>query len=313
MELPEKKTKALVLMSGGLDSILAAKILEEQGIAITPVCFKSHFFSCEAAKKAARQIGIGLRVEDISREHLGVVKKPRYGYGAGINPCIDCHLLMLATAKEIMEAEGYDFIATGEVLGERPMSQNRQALDTIEREAGLTGKLLRPLSAKLLPMTVVEEQGSVDRDKLCGISGRTRGTQYALAAHFGIKEIPQPGGGCILTEPEYGRRVRKLISVKPDFEASDAQLLRYCRPVWEGKILLAIARDKNDGEALVKLIKGGDIFLEPANFSGPVVIGRDFDSGMPRGEVTALGKKYLLQYSKKIPKKPEISVNNVQR
>ena len=302
---------ALVLMSGGLDSILAAKILEEQGIKTILVCFESYFFSCDQARKAAGQIGMPLRVEDIRVLHLEIVKNPHYGHGAGVNPCIDCHLLMLKTAKRIMEAEGFDFIATGEVLGERPMSQNRQSLDIIEKEAGLAGKLLRPLSAKLLPVTEAEADGRVDRTKLYGISGRARNEQYELAGHFSIKDIPQPGGGCILTDPEYGRRMKQLMSARPDFDANDALVLRYCRPVWEQKLLIAVARDKNDCEELVKLAKPGDMLLEPANFSGPVVVGRNFGGDIPNSEIVEFGKKYLLQYSKKIPAVPEIDVKNI--
>ena len=299
-------------MSGGLDSILAAKILEEQGIEVTLVCFKSYFFSCEAAQKAARQIGMPLRVEDIGEEHLETIRNPRYGRGAGMNSCIDCHALMLKTARKITESEGFDFVATGEVLGERPMSQNRKSLDIVESEAGLSGKLLRPLSAKLLPPTEVEKKGLVDRKRLYGISGRTRAIQYELAKYFGIKDIPQPGGGCILTDPDYGRRLKKLISMKPDFDASDALLLRYCRPIWESELLIAVARDRNDCEELVKLIKPGDVLLEPANFPGPAVTGRNFGNNIGKDEIIRLCQKYLLQYSKKIPVAPEITVKYIQ-
>jgi len=158
MNNANKEIKALLLMSGGLDSILAAKVLEEQDIKVTLVCFESYFF-LRSGKKAAAQIGLPLRIEDIAAAHLEIVKNPRLGRGAGVNPCIDCHLLMLKTAKKIMEAEGYDLIATGEVLGERPMSQNRQSLDILEREAGLAGKLLRPLSANFFATAAAKKKG----------------------------------------------------------------------------------------------------------------------------------------------------------
>ncbi len=309
--MPEKKTKALVLMSGGLDSILAAKVLDEQGIEITLICFESCFFSCAAAKKAARQIGMPLRVEDISEIHLDIVKNPSYGHGAGMNPCIDCHLLMLKRAKRIMEGEGYDFIATGEVLGERPMSQNRQSLDIVEKAAGLAGELLRPLSAKLMPVTLAEIDGRVERQKLYGISGRKRAPQYELAKYFGINDIPQPGGGCILTDPEYGKRMKKLVLVKPDFDACDAQILRYCRPIWEESMFFAVARDKDDCGALAGLVKAGDLFFEPVNFSGPVVVARNFGKEKAEERAIESGRKYLLQYSKNVPAAPEIKIKNV--
>jgi tRNA-uridine 2-sulfurtransferase len=307
----KNKARALVLMSGGLDSILAAKVLEELGVEVTLICFESYFFSCGAPKKAAKSIGMPLRAEDISLPHLEIVRRPRYGHGAGMNPCIDCHLLMLKTAKGIMEAEGFDFVATGEVLGERPMSQNRLSLDIVEKEAGLTGYLLRPLSAKLLPETIVENKGLVDRQKLYDISGRSRTVQYELAKHFNMNEIPQPGGGCLLTEPEYGRRLKVLAAAKPDFDGSDARLLQNCRPLWEGKLLIAVARDKNECAELSGLIRSGDLVLEPVNFPGPVAVARDFGSNYNKEEAGILAKKYLLQYSKKVPANPEISIKDV--
>jgi len=307
----KKRVRALVLMSGGLDSMLAAKILEELGVEVTLICFESYFFSSAGAKKAAENIGMNLRVHDLSLPHLAIVKRPHYGHGAGMNPCIDCHLLMLKTAGEIMAREGFDFVATGEVLGERPMSQNRLSLDIIEKESGLTGRLLRPLSAKLLPKTVAEEKGLIDRDKLYDISGRSRAVQYELARRFNMTNIPQPGGGCLLTEPEYGRRLKELMLAKPDFDGSDARLLKNCRPVWAGKLLVAVARDKNECVALVGLARSGDLVLEPANFPGPAVLARDFGSGFKREEIMELAKSNLLRYSKKIPEDPEITIKDV--
>jgi len=303
-----KKTKALVLMSGGLDSMLAAKILAELGVEVVPVCFTSYFFSFGKARKAAETIGMGLRVEDISKIHLEIVKNPRYGHGSAINPCIDCHLLMLKTARKIMEAEGFDFVATGEVLGERPMSQNKQSLDTIERESGLVGKLLRPLSAKLMPPTVAESQDLIDRNKLYDISGRSRKIQMELAHKFLIDYIPQPGGGCVLTEKEFGQRLGQLMAKYPDFDGSDAQILRHCRPIWEGNLLIAVARNGENCEALKGLAKTGDVVFEPENFPGPVVLARDFGKTGEKEKTEFLGKKYLLQYSKKIPNEPKISI-----
>jgi tRNA U34 2-thiouridine synthase MnmA/TrmU len=308
MKKNEKKVRALVLMSGGLDSMLAAKILEQQGIEVTPVCFESHFFGRKNALKAAQAIGMDLRAVDISGPHLEIVKHPRYGHGGAVNPCIDCHLLMLKTAKAIMDDEGYDFVATGEVLGERPMSQNKLSLDIVERESGLAGLLLRPLSAKLMPSTFAEIKGLVDRSKLYDISGRSREPQMRLARKFGITHIPQPGGGCILTEDEYGRRLKKLIEANPDFDGSDAQILRRCRPIWESRLLFAVARNKEECAALKSLAKSGDYLIEPQNFSGPVVLARNFGSPAKQGQIEESGKKHLLRYSKKVPQGPEILI-----
>jgi len=309
-----KKTKALVLFSGGLDSMLAAKILDALGIEVVPVCFISYFFSAASAQKAARAIGMRLRAEDISPNHLEIVRNPVHGYGGAINPCIDCHLLMLKTAKRIMDAEGFEIVATGEVLGERPMSQNKLSLDIVERESGLAGILLRPLSAKLLPETAAEKNGLVDRNKLYGVSGRSRQPQMGLAKQFGITDIPQPGGGCILTETEYGQRMRKLISANPNFAGSDAKILQNCRPIWEGDILFAVARHQADCAALKGLTKPGDYFFAPQNFPGPSVLARNFNKaaqGDTSYHLEEAGKKYVLQYSKKIPANSEISIAKI--
>lgn len=149
-----------------------------------------------------------MRIENISKEHLKIIQNPHYNRGAGFNPCLDCHLLMLKTAQKIMTSEGYDLVATGEVLGQRPLSQNQKALEILEKESNLEQKLLRPLSAKLLPITLSEKEGIINREKLYAIEGRARAIQYELAKYFGFEEIPQPGGGCILADLEYGRRLK---------------------------------------------------------------------------------------------------------
>ena len=190
MTKEKSRIKALVLFSGGLDSILAVKILQLQGIDVTGLTFVSYFFNNQSAKKAASKLKIKLKTVNFSEEHLKMVKKPKHGYGKSLNPCIDCHLMMLRKAKEIMNSPGsrekYDFVATGEVLGERPMSQNKKALDLIEKESGLKGFLLRPLSAKLLQPTILEKKRKIKRAELLDICGRSRKKQIALAKAFKI-------------------------------------------------------------------------------------------------------------------------------
>ena len=202
-----KKAKVLILFSGGLDSILATKLLLEQGIIVQGLTLKSAFFDAKQAKKAAEKVGIQLKVIDFSDEHLRMVKNPKFGYGKNMNPCIDCHLLMLKTAQKIMTKENFDFVATGEVLGERPMSQRKQILGLLEKEAGLVGRLLRPLSAKLLLPTEAEKKGLVDRRKLLDIQGRSRKRQLALAKKWGIDWYSTPAGGCLLTDPEFSKKL----------------------------------------------------------------------------------------------------------
>ncbi|MFA5013139.1 MAG: tRNA 4-thiouridine(8) synthase ThiI [Candidatus Paceibacterota bacterium] len=295
------KAKALLLMSGGLDSILAARILQNQGVDVTPICFKSYFFDCGAAKKASKQLGLKLKEVDFSKEHLSMLKAPQFGRGSAINPCIDCHLLMLKEAKKIMVKEKYDFVATGEVLGERPMSQNARSLSLLEKEAGLEGLLLRPLSAKVLDETVPEKNGLVDREKLEGISGRSRRPQLELARQFGIKEFPTPAGGCILTEKNYSTHLSKLLYFKKEPDDNDCKLIRQGRIFWEGDMFIVIARDEEECKKLKRSKRSDDVYLEPKNFTGPSVIVRALSTETKKSsldEMISIGKKYLLQFSK---------------
>lgn len=313
----KQKTAALVLFSGGLDSILAVKILRAQDIDATPVCFESHFFSADKAQSAAAASGLDLRVEDISKSHLSIVKNPRHGRGAAMNPCIDCHLLMIKIAGGIMAREGFDFIATGEVLGQRPMSQHRQSLAIIDRQSGLAGKILRPLSAKLLAPTEAEINGLVDRDGLYDLSGRSRRGQLALAKKFGIKNIPQPGGGCILTDAEYARRLEELMRRRPNFGGNDARLLRYGRAVWQKDLLAVIARNQAECQNLKIMARAGDWLFEPQNFPGPTVLVRSFGKKNGQGftlavlgEIKKMGQDFVRRYSKKVPPRPDILITD---
>jgi len=224
--------RAVGLLSGGLDSILAVRVLLEQGIEITAFHVRTGFSYAErdravgrelaepsAAEQASAMLGVPLEVVDVSDEYLPVVLNPRYGYGSGMNPCVDCRIFLLRKAKVWMEDHGYHFVFTGEVVGQRPKSQMRPTLKTVERESGLQGYLLRPLSAKLLETTVPEERGWVDRERLCGISGRGRKGQIALAEQFGITDYPQPSGGCCyLIDQTYSRRLRDFL----EYEGAEA-------------------------------------------------------------------------------------------
>jgi len=294
--------KALLLFSGGLDSILTAKILQKQKIKITPICFKSYFFDCNLAKKSAKKLGLNLKVIDFSKEHLKIVRFPKYGRGKGINPCIDCHLLMIEKTKETLEKEKYDFLATGEVLGERPLSQNARALKLIEKEANLENQILRPLSAKLLPETIYEKKGIVKREKLLSISGKSRKSQLALAKEFKIKKIPFPAGGCILTDLEYSKKLKELFSKIPDCDGDDCQILTKGRIFWEGSNLIVVARNEKECKEIEKLKKKKDLILEPENFSGPTVLIRGFNQKIKK-EIVIRAVEFLLNYSKKLPLK----------
>src|SRR3989338_780967 len=202
-----KQVKALCLLSGGLDSQLAVCVLKNQGIEVTGISFTSPFFGSKNAEKAAAAMNIELIVKDITSEHLPLVKNPPHGYGKCMNPCIDCHALMVKKAGEIALAQKFDIIATGEVIGERPMSQNLNSLGVVANDSGFKGVLLRPLSAKLLPPTKPEIDGLVSREKLLALSGRSRRPQMKLANEFGLKSYVQPAGGCLLTDPEFSKKL----------------------------------------------------------------------------------------------------------
>jgi tRNA-specific 2-thiouridylase len=233
--MAERKAKAVGLLSGGLDSTLAHALMKSLGVEVKAVTFYTGFCIVETQRRlgrrrpdgslprndaleAAANLGTDVELVDISGpEYLEVVARPKHGYGANANPCVDCRIFMFRKAKAIMEQEGADFVFTGEVLGQRPMSQRREPMAVIDRESGLAGRVLRPLSAKLLPPTLPEQEGLVDRERLLGFSGRSRKPQMALAAKLGIKDWPQPAGGCcFLTDETFGRRFHDLLDRRPD-------------------------------------------------------------------------------------------------
>lgn len=265
--------KALGLMSGGLDSILAVCVLREQGIEVTGIAFETPFFSAEKAKSAAHHLGIPLMVRDITAPHLEVMKKPKHGFGSQMNPCIDCHALMLRIARGIMEEQKFDFVFTGEVLNERPMSQNRQALGIVERESGCIGYLLRPLSAKLLDETMPEKQGRVDREKLLALHGRSRKPQIELAKKYGITAYMQPAGGCLLTDPAFSRRLKDMRDREGLDDVLGIQLLkvgRHFRLVSGRKVV--VGRNEAENKKIESLAREGDVLLYPRDIPGPTVI-----------------------------------------
>ena len=265
-----KKIKALLLFSGGLDSLLSAKILEQQGIKTDLITFIGFFFNAKEAKKSAKILGKKLRIMDISKKHFNIVKNPKHGRGKGLNPCTDCHLLMVKEAKKIMMSEGYQILATGEVAGQRPMSQQSRQLKLIEKNAGLKNKILRPLSALILEETIYEKQKLVDRKKLFGITGRSRKEQIKLAKKFGIKNYPTPAGGCILTDLNFTKKLKSVIDKKLD--KNDIELLRVGRHYEEDGIKIIIGRDNCENLKLQKLTKPADILMEAAEEKGPLTL-----------------------------------------
>jgi tRNA U34 2-thiouridine synthase MnmA/TrmU len=259
-----------VLLSGGLDSILAARLLIEQGVEVVGISFESSFFDAQKARQSARKLGIELVVIDIGDDLLRVIEAPKYGFGKNMNPCIDCHSLMVRKAGERMKELGASFIATGEVVGQRPKSQMRYGLEAVERESNLKGYLLRPLSAKLLPPTIPETEGWVDREKLLGLHGRTRKPQMELAERFGITEYESPAGGCLLTDENFARAMRdlkdhegltdpavRLLSIGRQFRLSD-------------HAKLAVGRNHSENERLFSLELPGATYVKVLGCKGPV-------------------------------------------
>lgn len=253
-----KKRKAIALVSGGLDSILAVKIMLEQGFEVIALNMKTLFCTCDSQGKWYSDLtaeGFGLPIRSIygGEDYLKIVKSPRYGYGKNMNPCIDCRIFLFVRAKRIMEEEGAEFVFTGEVLGERPMSQRRDAMSLIERESGLKGRVLRPLCAKLLEPTLMEKEGVVDRNKLLDIKGRSRKPQLALAKRYKIDDFPSPAGGCLLTDQNFSLRLKDSFEHGED-SLRQVALLKVGRHfrLPSGEKMIA-GRDQKENETLMDL------------------------------------------------------------
>jgi tRNA-specific 2-thiouridylase len=229
VEPPKKVIRALGLCSGGLDSILAGLVLRQQGIEVAWITFETPFFSAAKARAASRMTGIPLTVQDITPVYLKMLRNPACGYGKHMNPCMDCHTLMFRLAGEWMQARGFDFLFSGEVAGQRPMSQTKPSLRYVEKHSGFDGYILRPLSARGLPETIPEKKGWVDRTRLLDLNGRSRKPQIRLAAEFGVRDYPAPAGGCLLTDPGYARRLKDLFGHQRRIETTDLELLKYGR------------------------------------------------------------------------------------
>ena len=262
--------KGLSLMSGGLDSQLAVRVLQRAGASVEAVCFASPFFGADAAKPAAEALGVKLHVIDFTDDAIGLLEHPLHGFGSAMNPCVDCHALMIRRAGELMARLGYDFVATGEVQGQRPMSQNRQALGVVEKCSGLKGRLVRPLSARLLEPTLPELEGKLDREQLLDLSGRGRERQIALAAEFGIVDYPSPAGGCKLTEAGFCRKLRDLQGHEGLGDRRLVELLsvgrRFRLPGGTGVIL---GRDRLEN-AVLSGERG--LVIAPVNVPGPTAL-----------------------------------------
>lgn len=272
--LKNSKIRALGLCSGGLDSILSALLLKQQDIDIEWVTFETPFFSSANASKAARIYNIPLIILNITKIYLEMLKNPPCGYGKHMNPCMDCHALMFRQAGKIMTEQGFDFLFSGEVLGQRPMSQTKPSLRYVEKASGYDGYILRPLSARRLPETIPEKNGFVKRELLMDITGRSRKVQIRMAEEMGVKDYPGPAGGCLLTDQGYSARLKDLFDHQDSCTEEDLRLLRYGRHIRLNKSAkIIVGRNQNDNNSLLSYYRAeSDILIKLQDIPGPVVL-----------------------------------------
>ncbi|MDD2852548.1 MAG: hypothetical protein PHY09_11730 [Desulfuromonadaceae bacterium] len=298
--------KAIALLSGGLDSTLAVKMMLDLGIKVEALNFTSPFCTCTGknsgckseAVRVAQEYNIPIKVLHKGLDYLEIVRSPVYGYGKGMNPCIDCRIYLLKRAKEYMVESGADFVITGEVLGQRPMSQRRDTLRIIERESGLKGLLLRPLSARHFEPTIPENEGWVDRDKLLAIEGRSRKIQMEMAEDLDVKNYPCPAGGCLLTEPSFVPKIRDIFQHSEKLQQRDFKLLKTGRHFRLGPHSKAIiGRNEVDNNQLEHSRQSGEAALTWLDGNTPVAI----IVGTQENDFYTLGAKILLRYAKAEP------------
>ncbi len=278
MEEALEKKKVVALLSGGLDSQLAVKMMQKQGFEVSAVAIKTPFcdFDCGRGcgfeiRERADALNVNLKTVYLGDEYIEMLKNPKYGFGAGMNPCIDCRSMMFKAAKKHMEEIGAEFIISGEVLGQRPMSQHGPALRTIEKESGLEGFIVRPLSAALLPKTIPEENGLIKREDLGKIRGRTRRAQLDMAKEFGIENPPNAGGGCLLTDPAFGLRAKDLFSHTETPTVNDIDLLKIGRHFrLDEKTKLIVGRNKDENDVIKALALPNDLLFSAKDHMGPV-------------------------------------------
>ena len=267
----------VALLSGGLDSQLAVKMMQKQGFKVSAVAIKTPFCDFDCGRGCgseihgrAEELGVDLKTVYLGDEYIEMLKNPKHGFGAGMNPCIDCRTMMFEAAKKHMKEIDAEFIISGEVVGQRPMSQHRPALKTIERDSDLEGKIVRPLSAALLPPTDPEKDGLIKREDLGRIRGRTRRGQLAMAKKFGIRDPPNAGGGCLLTDPAFGKRAIDLFSHTETPTVNDIDLLkvgRHFRLDKDSKFV--VGRNHEENEIIKALALPGDMILEAKEQMGP--------------------------------------------
>lgn len=292
---------AVALFSGGLDSILAVKVMQEQGLRVKCLHFTSPFFGKPDQVARWQELhDLDIVCVDLASEFCAMLAGgPAHGFGKWLNPCVDCKILMVRRAAELMEQYGAFCIVSGEVLGQRPMSQRRDTLNVISRDARARELLLRPLCAKRLEPTPMEEQGLVDRERLCGIGGRGRKDQLELARHFSLKEIPTPAGGCLLAECESARRYWPLLRLASSPAAQDFELANIGRQYWREACWMCIGRNMSDNQRLEALLRPGDMSFKTLGYPGPLGLARPLHQKSWTPERVRQGAALLASFSPK--------------
>jgi len=269
--------KAVALLSGGLDSTLAVKLMLMQGIEVTAINFKTPFCCCNRkngcgneAGRISKEFGIPAKLIYVDKDYIEMVRNPKFGYGKHMNPCLDCRIFMHKRAASFMEEIGATFLITGEVLGQRPMSQRRDAMNLIDRESGLKQRILRPLSAGVMEPTLPEQQGIVDRSRLLSITGRGRKAQMQLADEFSIKDYPCPAGGCLLTDIKFEAKLKDLFLHQENFTMEEIRLLKIGRHLrLSPELKIIVGRDEEENNRIESLAKGKHPLFIPEDFNGP--------------------------------------------
>lgn len=308
----KKKYVALALFSGGLDSLLAVKVIQDQGIKVIPMCFESPFFSCKKAIQSAKQNNLFVHIVPLEQDYLEMIQNPKYGYGKNFNPCIDCHAFMYRKLGDMLEKFGADFLISGEVLGQRPMSQHLNGMNAVAKSSGYKDLIVRPLSQKLLPDTKPIREGWIDKNLLLDLQGRNRTPQIELAEKFGMTEYPTPAGGCLLTDPGYSKRLM-------DLKQNDMFDLRFITFLDVGRQFrlsettkLIIGRNQNDNEYMNLLLENNEsqcnIVLKAKIIPGPIGILQSRDE-IVSNEILKLAAEILVRYLSKVNDEAVVLVN----
>ena len=294
------KRKAIGISSGGLDSILSALVLKDQGIDVSWISFKTPFFSSDAALKAAKTLNIPIKIQDITEEYIPLLNAPKANFGRNMNPCMDCHSLMFSIAGKYMTEQKADFLFSGEVLGQRPKSQTKNSLIYVEKNSGFAGLILRPLSGKLLSRTIPEEKGWVNREKLYDITGRSRKTQIEMAEKYGIKDYPTPAGGCLLTDSIFSGKLKDILYIQKDYEIRELNLLQYGRHFRiNEKNKVIVGRSEQDNNNILKYYnKDKDILIKALSMPSPFAL---IVSGRETSKMEQVGSLLCASYTKAKP------------